>query len=331
MTSYERTRRAIEFDRPDRIAECHNVNEPDYSGDIVFFFCEMGRRFWAGEGGEDEWGCVWEKTEVDNIGMIRDNPIKEWEDLDTIRFPDASDPARYRNLPAALEKADGKYCVLANGSAMFERMHFLRGFEETLQDMYLNPNKIGELADRLAAFQIDTVRNIYQRFKGKIHAIRLSDDWGTQSGMIISPDTWRRIFKPRYKRIFDTIHECGMHAWLHSCGRINDILDDFIEIGLNVINPKQPNVLGIEEAGKRFAGRICFESLCDIQTTLPTGDIQKIREEAKSLLHHWATPDGGFVLNGLDPEPIGVTESTKQEMIRAFREFDRWKKSELET
>ena len=113
---------------------------------------------------------------------------------------------------------------------------------------------------------------------------------------------------------------------MHSCGEITGIVDGLIEAGVDVLNLQQPRVLGLEAFGQRFAGRVCFESLCDIQRTLPSGGREEIEEEARLLLHHWGTPEGGFILGDYgDSEAIGVAEEKKRWMLQAFLAQDRWK------
>ena len=113
---------------------------------------------------------------------------------------------------------------------------------------------------------------------------------------------------------------------MHSCGQVTEIIDPLIDIGLDVINLQQPRALGIEAVGERFAGKICFQSLCDIQHTLPFKSHDEIRAEAKLLLDKWGTDAGGFILADYgDGEGIGVPDTTKQVMFDAFLEYDRWK------
>jgi uroporphyrinogen decarboxylase len=95
---------------------------------------------------------------------------------------------------------------------------------------------------------------------------------------------------------------------------------------VNVMNLQQPRALGIEEIGRRYAGRMAFSSLCDIQSTLPHGVRAAIREDARLLLQHWATPRGGFVLQDYhDGAAIGAPPAARQMMLDAFREFDPWR------
>jgi hypothetical protein len=105
-------------------------------------------------------------------------------------------------------------------------------------------------------------------------------------------------------------------------------MEGLIEIGLDAINLQQPRALGIEEIGRRFRGRICFESLCDIQHTLPFRDAGAIRQEARLLLQEWATPEGGFILSDYgDGEAIGTPPEKKQVMLEAFLQADPWRRA----
>jgi len=163
---------------------------------------------------------------------------------------------------------------------------------------------------------------IGKRFRGGVHGFGMTDDWGTQEAAFTSVPMFREFFKPYYKRLFDAIHDAGMFAWMHSCGHVNEIIEEWIDVGLDVVNLQQPTNLGIEEIGERYAGRICFESLCDIQMTLPWKDADAIRAEAAQLIEHWSTPKGGFVLGDYgDGAAIGVPIEKKRIMLQAFADL----------
>jgi len=205
-------------------------------------------------------------------------------------------------------------------------MHALRSFARTLEDLYLEPGLSAELADRLVEFDIRVIRNAASAVgANRIYALNFTDDWGTQTGSFVSPDFWREFFQPRYRRIFEECHRLGWDVCMHSCGKVNELIEPLVEAGLDVINLQQPRALGIEEIGRRYRGRICFETCCDIQATLPSKGIAEIREEARNLLEHWATLEGGFILADYGPdEAIGVPTGKKQAMLDAFLEFDPW-------
>lgn len=329
MTSYEVVRRSIEFEKPDRLPirfESLGVSDVYQVG---------WRQIGTGDNRLrhtiDEWGCEWERTEQANMGQVKGHPLADWSALEGFRWPEPDDPAWYRDVPLQAAGAGEKYVVTSIFMLLFERMHALRGFTNTLTDLLLERERIELLADRIVEFDLAIIENMSQHCPTPIHGFTFTDDWGTQQALFVKPALWVEFFKPRYKRIFDAVHDKGWHVWMHSCGKINAILDDLIEIGVNVLNLQQPRALGIEQVGQQVRGRVCFESLCDIQHTLPSKSEDYIRMEAQLLLEHWATPQGGFILSDYgDGQAIGVPIEKKRAMLAAFQEFAPWKSSEGE-
>ena len=275
----------------------------------------------------DEWNCGWQRTAQQNMGQITVHPIDEWSKLDGYAWPDADDAKFFEGMERHADGTEGYYVQTGIFMLLFERMHGLRGFENTLMDLYLERENIEALADRIVEFDIRMIENIARRFPNAIDGFTFSDDWGTETALFIQPSLWREFFKPRYKKIFDAAHKAGWHVWMHSCGKVNDILGDIIDIGCNVVNLQQPRALGIEAVGKEFAGKICFESLCDIQHTLPFKGKADIEAEAKLLLDCWGTESGGFILSDYgDGTAIGAAPDKKRIMYDAFMKHDRWKK-----
>jgi hypothetical protein len=329
MQSFERVRRAIRFQHPDRLPVVFaSLQRSDIGGCGLHFpsVCT------AGDGrGADHFGCIWDKTEMRNMGQVKGFPLAAGAvALRTYEWPDPDNPAYYAKIPdtMAARAADGCYVKADIFMLLFERMHSLRGFAETLTDLYLEPDFCAELADRLVGFNIRVLRNVASAAGAeRIHGFGFTDDWGTQQNCFVSPEFWQSFFAPRYKKMFDVAHGFGWDVHMHSCGKVNDLIEPLIAIGLDSINLQQPRALGIEEIGRRYRGRICFESLCDIQHTLPFRDAAAIREEAALLLQHWSTPAGGFILSDYgDGEAIGVPLEKKQIMLDAFRELDPWAK-----
>jgi hypothetical protein len=148
----------------------------------------------------------------------------------------------------------------------------------------------------------------------------MSDDWGTQQAAFVSFDLWMDFFLPRYQRLFDAMHAAGCDVWVHSCGKINEIIEGYIRAGVNVVNVQQPRCLGIEAIGQRYRGRIAFETLADIQHTLPMGNPAEIEADAEAIAAHWALPEGGLVFSDYgDGQAIGVPDlAPKRRMYQAF-------------
>ena len=327
MQSSELVRRAIRFQQPERLPV---VFDSLGCSDIGGCGLQFPSTRTSGDGrGADHFGCVWEKNETHNMGQVKGHPLAAGAAaLRTYEWPDPDNPAYYAKIPEAIQAraADGRYVKVGIFMLLFERMHSLRGFEDTLTDLYLEPDFAAELADRLVAFNIRVLRNVASAAgAARIHGMGFTDDWGTQQACFVSPAKFREFFAPRYQKMFDVAHGFGWDVHMHSCGKVNDLIEPLIEVGLNCINLQQPRALGIEEIGRRYRGRICFESLCDIQHTLPFRDAAAIREEAALLLQHWSTPAGGFILSDYgDGEAIGVPIEKKQIMLDAFRQFDPW-------
>jgi uroporphyrinogen decarboxylase len=325
QSSKELVRLAIEFKTPERLPLLFNCfNESDV-WDVGWNQTGTGDN--SKNFTYDEWGCGWSRTEKKNMGQIKYHPLNEWENINSYHWPDPENPAFFEGMELKFEGAGERYINTGIFMLLFERMHGLRGFENTLTDLYLERENIETLADRIVEFDIAMIRNIASRFPGRIDGFTFTDDWGTEKSLFISPALWREFFKPRYKKIFDACHDAGWHVWMHSCGHVNDIIGDLIDIGLNVINLQQPRALGIKEIGQTYAGKICFQSLCDIQHTLPFEDAAAIDAEAKLLLQNWGTDTGGFILSDYgDGDAIGVPIEKKRIMFDAFKHYDRWSK-----
>ena len=191
-------------------------------------------------------------------------------------------------------------------------------------DCIAEPEAIEEMARKLADYQIGIIEEAYRLGKGRIHCYDTTDDWGTQNSLMISPELFREIFKPQYKRIFDKAHACGMDVRFHTDGKVNDILLDIIEVGANIINIHQPRLLGIDEVSKIAQGKVCFEVSVDIQATMPTGDKKLIEEEVKELVDKWATKDGGMI--AVEYGYLNAIGTTKESMLYELECFEKYGK-----
>lgn len=337
MTGYEIIKGNVEFSEPDRIGL--RFDRIAGIGDVCRIFVLPPKALQKGnenntvlrkvrpQNGEyDEWGCYWESDDASgsDMGQVTNTPLAEWENMKDYVFPDPKAEGRFEGLKAALDEAErkGLYVQLNSPQCIFERMHFLHGFEDTLVDCLAEPDMIETLAGKLADYQIGIIEEAYRLGEGRIHCYDTTDDWGSQQNLLISPETFRKIFKPQYQRIFDKAHQCGMDIRFHTDGKINDILEDLIELGVDIINLHQPRLVGIDEVSRIARGRICFEAAIDIQTTLPTGDKVLIEQEAKELIEKWAMPKGGFI--GVEYGYLDAIGTTRESMLYALECFKKY-------
>ncbi len=323
MTRREIIERAITFNNPPRIGikfdivgvnDCYDVWTADPTG-------------WTWEFGQsraDEWGCLWQRSAVNNTGQVVGHPLANLDALGDYRWPDPADPRRYAGFEQQLDAAEDRFVMFCFGHGIWERLYMLHGMSETLMDLHRRPRQMHEIIDRILEHHLHVLRavaGIASRSPrgARIDAAAMADDWGVQDRAFISLKLFREFFKPRYRRWFDEIKALGMHPWMHSCGRINDILEELIDCGLEVINSQQPNTVGIDEISRRFRGRICFESIVDTQSTLPRGSHDEICCQAGELVEKWGTSAGGFIASDYnDAAAIGVSDERRLVMFEAF-------------
>jgi len=329
MNSKEIVTRAIEFKKPPRLPFFLGGSWSDKLKAIIENFpndvCdtwEMDRQVngWYFDNPVlDDWNCQWAKTELKNMGQVVGHPLQNWNKLDSYIAPNPRNPFYFERIEDEIKDHDDKYKVITTHFNLFERLHMLHGFAETLTDFYMEPERIEKVLDMILRHKIELLSEAHRRFGDRINGVFMTDDWGTQSNTFISADIFKQFFFDRYKILFDTIHSFGWHVILHSCGRVNDFVPFFIETGVDVMNMQQPQAYGIEELGSRFAGKIAFLTTVDIQATLPKNNPAEVRQEARDLVKNWSTSDGGLIVfNYGDSEGIGVTDDIAEVMFREF-------------
>lgn len=320
MTSEEIVRRAIEFCTPPRLP-FYQSDLPDVPSD-VWEIREMDRAkagWFFDAPGWDDWGCRWTVSEVKNMGQVVEHPLADWASFQRWTPPDPHDSFYYERIEPLLTQAKDRYTVLTCHFNLIERLHMLRGFLAVMEDFYWAPDRIDAMLDLILENRLGHLEEIERRFGDAVHGIFMTDDWGTQQGVFVSPEIFERFFAPRYKILFQAIHDKGRHVILHSCGKINDFVPRLIDLGVDVLNMQQPRAYGLVEFGERFKGKVCFLTTVDIQTTLPGGNEEEVREEARLLVRHWRTPEGGLIVfNYGDPEALGIPPAMTSIMFDEF-------------
>lgn len=312
MTSREIVAKTIRFGSPDRMP----YNFPEKYG-TDFAFANMSPSPDDRPMGKgtitDEWGAVWDNIGICKLGEVKECPLEDWKDFPRLRIPDIRDPQRWKILEGVRDTAGDKF-LLAGGISIYERVHFIRGLENTWTDIYQAREQLCELIDILVEMNLFTIEKYAQ---AGVDGLIFCDDWGLQDRLMISPDKWRQIWKPRYERIYSAAHDKGMYTFLHSCGYIVDILDDLIEIGLDVIHMDQQMNMGLKLLGSRFGGRITFFSPADIQAIMTKDALDDIRIYCQDMVKTLGRPNGGFIPRWYE-DPVGAGHS--QEAVDAMCE-----------
>ena len=240
--------------------------------------------------------------------------LEDWEDTELVEEMYAKFPSPdTANIFPGKEKIDhAKYVVGHWFYCLFERHWSIRGMENALTDFYFYPEEVHRLYQKLTDFYI----RIMERFREECGAdgIFTSDDIGTQTGPFFSLEIFRTFFKPYYKQIIDKAHELGMHFWLHTCGNIELFMEDFIEIGLDVIHPIQKYTMDEKQIVRKYGGRICFLAGFDVQNIIPYGTPEDVRAEVRFLIDTFFRPDGRFMITMGN----GSTNDWKKESLQAL-------------
>jgi len=299
MKSKERVSRAIEFKQPDRVPICSfhfktdKINDLDklkkYKSDIGLTSFFPQKTVIDETHHYDEWGCKWCTPTL--VGEVVEHPLQDWNKLADLRAPDYFTRKNFMILRISRLLSRQKYLVGYLPDMYFDRLFFLRGFQNLLCDFIEERENVEKLLDIITDH---TVRLIEKYAEYKVDGVLLCDDWGLQNNLMISPVMFRDIFKARYKTLFDAAHKNGMHFILHSCGYIIDIIEDLIEVGLDCLQLDQIDVMGLDKLAERFGGRVAFLNCVDIQTVMPRNDHKEIYEYARRMVKLLNTEKGRF-------------------------------------
>ena len=243
------------------------------------------------------------------------------EDIENFDFPDPYAPGRFDIAQANYEKYRNDYVIVADlETAIFETSWYLVGLEKLLMDMMMQAEYVDPLLDRIMEVNLAIGKELIAMGADMIWA---GDDFGSQNGMLISPDLWRQYFKPRMKYMFDEFRKVNPDiriAW-HTCGSILPIIPELIEIGLDILNPIQPLAAGMdaEFLKKTYGDRLVFFGGFDIQKLMPTGTPEEIRAGVRRLKRILGE-NGGYII----APAHNIQDDTSVENILAF--FDEAKK-----
>ncbi len=226
----------------------------------------------------------------------------------------------------ALRQTTDRALVVVAGCNLFEWGTFLRRMDNFLADLYLDARNVERLLDALMALHLATLEKVCAAVGDLCDVLRFGDDLGGNDGPLMSPDLYRRFFKPRHAQLCDYVHRHSrMKTFLHSCGSLYALLPDLIEAGYDVINPVQTSCRDMEPARlKREFGRdICFwGGGCDTRHVLSTASPEAVKRHVLERLEIFS-PGGGFVFNTVHNILPEVPPENIAAMLQAVEEFDR--------
>lgn len=272
---------------------------------------------------KDEWGVVRVFRQFGIGGIVKKSPLDDKDVFKTYKAPNPPSSVTHPEQFINEKKHNLNYRIdhyaLTQWRPTFEVMHYLRGYEQLLMDIADGDPFVEELLDMVVEYNIKWIKWAIETCA---EAIIFSDDWGTQEALMISPEIWRSIFKPRYKKMFDVTRKTGLDVWLHSDGVITEILPDLAEIGVKVLWP-QFSCHRLEDLAKQLKKlKIAVLADFDRQNVLPFGTSEQVDTYVREVLDIFKAKEGGFIgraeLSGDMPiENIKAYHS-------AFWKYGRW-------
>jgi hypothetical protein len=309
--------RAIERTGPPR-TPIHYCNRDFECSDTAGCGYGPARAFVPSEPGMTEWGFVWRALDA-TMGQPNVHPLANWERIEAYTPPDPYAPGRFDGLDAFAAANSDRFIKFGMGITGFNQATFLRGYEAFLMDLYTAPERVARILDLVFDFENGIVDQAVQH---PIDAVAFGDDWGTQEGLMIAPELWRDVFRPRYADQFARIHRAGKKVWFHSCGQVHAIIGDLIEIGVDVVELLQPDLLGIDRLAADFGGRVCFCCSIDHQRRAISGARDEIFAYARRLRDTLGAFNGGFIGYVEDYACLGMSEQNYQWIREAFHSLD---------
>jgi uroporphyrinogen decarboxylase len=228
----------------------------------------------------DVFGVVWDRSIDKDIGDVQGTVLPR-PTLDGYQFPDPLDRRFFADIPERIAQYGDCFRIFQIGFSLYERAWTMRGWDNLMVDFYDHPQFVRDLLDAIAEYNLAQVREALQY---DIDAIYFGDDWGMQRGLQMGPGIWHEFIYPVLERMYRVVRDAGKYVMIHSCGDVDELFDDLVEIGLSCFNPFQPEVMDVEALMVRYRGRLSFYGGLSTQRTLPYGSVEDVRAETRRLL-----------------------------------------------
>jgi len=201
-------------------------------------------------------------------------------------------PAFFESLKMLRDNSD-KYILAMIYGSHFEKAYFARGLENFLADLAGDPPFARKLLNRIIEKNMVMLENFL--CAPELDGVLLGSDWGTQLDLIMSPATWQELIRPGEQREYDLVHAYRKDVWVHSCGNVEKIIPSLIDMGLDVLNPVQPEAMDIAMLKERYGDRLTFWGGISTQRALPFGTPEEVKQEARRV-RDLMSRNGGYIL-----------------------------------
>ena len=293
MNAKENALRIIRFDHPERVV----MGAPGHS--IRYLGCDHqgyrggGHHLPVGSKWIDIWGTEWHREHEGVMGFPRGNPLADLpRALATFRWPDPDDE---RICGQVYEQArdwdrSAGFLIGHHRDTLWEKSYMLVGMEDLMCFFLTEAHAVRDLLHRIMDFQLGMARHY---LKLGVEMANLGDDLGTQSGLLLSPATLREFLVPEYRRLFELYRQHGVLVNFHSCGHLTPILEMFMDLGVNILNPVQATANDLDEFRRITQGRMALQGGVS-SAVIVAGPPERIRQEVAKRLWQLGREGGYF-------------------------------------
>ena len=278
------------------------INGPQFTGREL-------RKYPNGKA-EDLWGVLRRPVTVEGNGFkqtymeVDESPLANMETVKEIeaygKWPSA-DWWDYSELAEQCKKYPG-FAVVNMGdrmdrTAQLKTAMYLRGMEQIMLDMYEKPEVLEAILEHIVAYFVEYNHRVFKAANGGIDIFMMGDDFGMQNSLLFGAAMWRKYFKPGFKKYIEVAHKYNIKIMHHTCGAVKELIPDFIDAGLDILQSVQPQAAGmnLRDLKKEFGKDICFHGSIDIQKTVPFGTVADIKREVKERMEAGKS-GGGFII-----------------------------------
>ena len=272
----------------------------------------------AMDGGLDDWGVNWVPSGTDEGSYPEEKAVLRLADVETFEAPQTD----WQHVTADLERQIAEQrqvdtlIIIRNEMVLFEQIKQLLGTNECLMGLISNPNQTHVLLDKIGAYQKQLTRCLMESGAA---GVRFTDDWGIQDSLFIDPAQWREFVKPRMKELYRVVKAYDGIVFQHTCGHVEEVVPDLIEIGVDVLDPCQPQSNDIFGWKEQYGDRLSFMGGLDTQTYLSFGTPQEVREAVKRVVSVMST-GGGYI--AAPSHTITIPAANRQAMEDAIQEVN---------
>ncbi|MBE6635177.1 MAG: uroporphyrinogen decarboxylase [Ruminococcaceae bacterium] len=263
----------------------------------------------------DGFGVTWNRTGADkDIGIV-DEPVISEADISLYPTPFLDEKRIREDCERLIATRGDRFCFAGIGFSMFERLWSYVGMEDALVYMITEPEFVHELLDKILEFNLRVIDIINEY---PFDAVYFGDDWGQQRGMIMGAPLWREFIKPRMKIMYERVKKDGKFVIQHSCGDIQDVFEDLIEIGLDCYQTVQPEIYDLKEIKERFGERLTFWGAVSTQRDLVRStpdELRRIIDDTVSIMKK----GGGYILAPTHALPQDVPPENVIAMLEHFK------------